>query len=129
MIAEQFKPFITEVNAWKIVTALRNHKWIYFQSHKGTGGPFPVYVHLLKLSDERVQVLDRVTGERKIIPDDDKGELRTYQEIPAPYTPPQLLEQNHNLTPSLTPQILIKNNEDTNNTHNHLNWNWNLKWK
>lgn len=121
MIAEQFKPFITEVNARKIVTALRNHKWIYFESHKGKGGHFPVYLHLLRLSEERVQVLDRVTGKRKIIPDDDDGELSEYQEIPDPPTPSQLLEHNHNLSLSLTTQPRTEDNKNARSNHNPLN--------
>jgi hypothetical protein len=123
MITEQFKPFITEVNARKIITALRRHKWIYFKNHKGRGGHFPVYIHLLKLSDDRVQVLDRTTGERKIVPDDDEGELRIYQGIPDPPASSQLLEQNHNLTPLLIqPESTERMNNDD-GLHNHLNLN------
>jgi hypothetical protein len=87
-IADQFRPYIKLANARKIITALRSQKWIHFEDHKGKGGTFPIYVHLLKLSSGDVQIIDCITGERKVVEDKDEDELGEQKDISTSHSQP-----------------------------------------
>ncbi|OGE82403.1 MAG: hypothetical protein A3B10_02915 [Candidatus Doudnabacteria bacterium RIFCSPLOWO2_01_FULL_44_21] len=104
-MVSQFKPLIKYDNARKILSSLRKHKWVYFKPHRGSGGAFPVYPCPLMLSSGQIQVIDRVTGERKVIDDPDpRPKLRRKRTLVPPNSS-QLSSSNHNSDKQNAPSI------------------------